>query len=99
MRRYEIMKNVRISLEVPDHLLRRTKSIAASRGVSLGQFVAEALRDKLGRVPATQPKRLTPPAGSKPWMKHFGKLKRVPKETKLIEKRIQDAFEHIDEEQ
>jgi hypothetical protein len=32
-------------------------------------------------------------------MKHLGKLTRFPKEAKLIETRIQDAFEHIDEEQ
>jgi hypothetical protein len=90
---------VRISLELPDRLLRRTKSVAASHGVSLGQFVAEALRSKPSRVPAEPPKRPAPAAESKPWMKHLGKLTRFPKEAKLIETRIQDAFEHIDEEQ
>jgi hypothetical protein len=34
----------------------------------------------------------------KPWMKHIGKLKPSPKETERIDKRIEEAFEKIDEE-
>jgi hypothetical protein len=81
---------VRISLEIPDILFRRAKSVAASRGVSFGQFVVEALREKLNPIPV---------AGPKPWMKHFGELKRLPREKEQIEKRIEDAFEHIDAEE
>jgi hypothetical protein len=81
---------VRIKLEISGFLFSRAKSVATSRGVSLDQFVAEALREKVNSVPG---------AGPKPWMKHFGKLKRLPNETEQIEKRIQDAFEHIDAEE
>jgi hypothetical protein len=77
-------------LEISDLLFRRAKSVAASRGVPLGQFVAEALREKLNP---------TPGAGPKPWMKHLGKLKRLHKETEQIKKRIKDAFEQIDSEE
>jgi hypothetical protein len=71
-------------------LFRAAKSAATSRGVSLSQFVAEALREKLGSIPAV---------GPKPWMKHLGKLKRFRNETKLIEKRIEETFEHIEAEE
>ena len=71
-------------------MFRRAKSVAASRDVSFGQFVVEALREKLNLIPG---------AGPKPWMKHFGELKQLPKEKKQIEKRIEDAFEHIDAEE
>jgi hypothetical protein len=81
---------VRIRLEISDLLFGSAKSVARARGVSLDQFVAEALREKVNSIPA---------AGPKPWMKHLGKLKRLPKETEQIEKRIQDAFEHIDAEE
>jgi hypothetical protein len=38
-------------------------------------------------------------AGPKPWMKHMGRLKGLHKETELIDKRIEEAFEHIDTEE
>lgn len=81
---------MRISVDISNVLFLRAKSAAASRGISLSQFVAEALREKLGSAPSVDPK---------PWMKHFGKLKRLHTETKLIEKRIEEAFEHIDAEE
>jgi hypothetical protein len=59
---------------MPDLLVSRAKSVAASLGVSLSQFVAEALREKLGSAPSAEPKA---------WMKHLGKLRRLRKETKL----------------
>ena len=80
---------MKITLEISDVLLRHAKSIATSRGVPLRQFVAEALWEKLSPIPGT---------GPKPWMKHMGKLKQLHNETVQIEKRIQDAFEHIDAE-
>jgi hypothetical protein len=34
----------------------------------------------------------------KPWMKHFGKLKHLPKATERLNKRVEEAFENIDRE-
>jgi hypothetical protein len=34
----------------------------------------------------------------RPWMKHFGKLKHLHKENRLLNKRVEDAFEKIDQE-
>jgi len=81
---------VRIVLEVSDRLFRRAKSVAASRGVPLVQFLAESLREKRGPPSA---------AGPKPWMKHMGRPKGLQKRTELIDKRIEEAFEHIDMEE
>ena len=80
---------MKTTLEIPDFLFRRAKSAAAERGIPLRQFVTEAVQDKLN---------LTFGARPKPWMKHFGKLKQFRKETKQIEKRIEEAFEQVDPE-
>jgi hypothetical protein len=78
---------MKTTLEIPDFLFRRAKSVAAERGIPLRQFVIEAVQDKL-KV-STQ---------AKPWMKHVGKLKHVRNERKQIEKRIEEAFERVDRE-
>jgi hypothetical protein len=87
---------VKTTLEIPDFLFRRAKSVAAERGIPLRQFVTEAVQEKLKTTPQ-----------EKPWMKHLGKLKHLglkhsekdrKKERKKIEKRVEEAFEHIDRE-
>jgi hypothetical protein len=80
-------KAMKTTLEIPDFLFRRAKSLAAQRGIPLRQLVTEAVQEKL---------RTSPSVAEKPWMKHFGKLKHLHKETKRIEKRIEEAFEQID---
>lgn len=78
---------MKTTLEMPDFLFRRAKSVAAERGIPLRQFVTEAVQEKL---------RIT--SQEKPWMKHMGKLKHLHKERKEIEKRVEEAFERIDPE-
>jgi hypothetical protein len=78
---------MKTTLEVPDFLFRRAKSVAAERGIPLRQFVTEALQEKLGTISA-----------DKPWMKHLGKLKDLHGERKRVEKRVEEAFEQIDRE-
>ena len=78
---------MKTTLDIPDFLFRRAKSVAAERGIPLRQFVTEAMQEKL---------RLT--LQEKPWMKHVGKLKHLRKETKQVEKRIEEAFEQVDRE-
>ena len=78
---------MKTTLDIPDFLFRRAKSVAAERGIPLRQFVTEAMQEKL---------RLT--LQEKPWMKHVGKLKHLRKETKQGEKRIEEAFEQVDRE-
>ena len=78
---------MKTTLEIPDFLFRRAKSVAAQRGIPLRQFVTEAVQEKLGTT-----------STEKPWMKHLGKLKHLGEEPKQIEKRVKEAFEQIDSE-
>ncbi len=73
---------MKTTIDIPDPLLRRTKSAAAERGVPLSAFVTEALVDKLS----------TPGGAEKPWMKSFGKLRSLHKETVRINRIIVEEF-------
>ena len=81
------MGPVKTTLEIPDFLFRRAKSVAAERGIPLRQLVTEAMQEKLKTT-----------SRERPWMKHLGKLKHLHKERKQIEKRVEEAFERIDPE-
>ncbi|PYV60245.1 MAG: hypothetical protein DMG96_02900 [Acidobacteria bacterium] len=78
---------MKTTLEIPDFLFRRAKSVAAERGIPLRQLVTEAVQEKLKVI-----------SGEKPWMKHLGKLKHLHKERTRVEKRIEEAFEQVDRE-
>ena len=78
---------MKTTLEIPDFLFRRAKSVAAERGIPLRQLVTEAVQEKL---------RAT--SQEKPWMKHLGKLRHLHKERKRVENRVEEAFEQIDPE-
>jgi hypothetical protein len=80
---------MKTTLEIPDPIFRRAKSVAAARGIPLREFVTEAVKDKL----ATESK-----AGERPWLKHMGKLKHLHKETIRINRRIEEDSEKIDPE-
>jgi RecJ-like exonuclease len=78
---------VKTTLEIPDFLFRRAKSVAAERGIPLRQLVTEAVQEKLKTT-----------SQERPWMKHLGKLKHLHGERKRIEKRVEETFESIDRE-
>lgn len=80
---------MKTTLEIPDRIFRRAKSAAAARGVSLREFVTEAVKDKLADGSK---------ARQKPWIKLMGKLKRLHKETVRINRRIEEDSEKIDSE-
>jgi len=81
------MGPMKTTLEIPDFLFRRAKSVAAERGIPLRQLVTEAVQEKLKTT-----------SRERPWMKHLVKLKPLHKERKQIEKRVEEAFERIDPE-
>jgi hypothetical protein len=81
------MADVKTTLEIPDVLFRRAKSVAAERGIPLRQFVTEAVQEKLDTT-----------SQYGPWMKHMGKLKHLHNERRQIEKRVEEAFEQIERE-
>jgi hypothetical protein len=80
---------MKTTLEIPDTLFRRAKSRAAERGIAFREFVTEAVKEKLSSEAKS---------GEKPWVKHMGKLKRLGRETKRINKRIEESSEEIDPE-
>lgn len=80
---------MKTTLEIPDAIFRRAKSVAAERGIPLREFVTEAVKDKLAD---------SGKAAVKPWMAAFGKLRRLRKETARINRRIEEEFEQIEAE-
>jgi hypothetical protein len=82
---------VKTTVELPDPLFRQAKSRAAERGQTLKEFMTEALRDKLQ-------KRDTPGVSEPQWMRGFGKLRRLHRETLRVQRSIEEAFETIEPE-
>jgi hypothetical protein len=80
---------MKTTLEIPDPIFRRAKSVAAARGIPLREFVTEAVRDKLAAEAQS---------GEKPWLKLMGKLKHLHKETLRINRLIEEDSEKIDSE-
>jgi len=80
---------MKTTFEIPDSVFRRAKSKAAEQGIPLRQFLTEAVEQKL---------RDSNGSGEKPWMKSFGKLKHLRKETARINKLIEEEFEKIEPE-
>jgi hypothetical protein len=75
---------MRTTLEIPDTIFRRAKSLAAQRGIPLRQLVTEAVEDKL---------KTSTSSAAKPWISTFGKLRRLRKETAKINRIIEEEFE------
>ena len=76
---------MKTTLEIPDAIFLRAKSIAAERGIPLRALITEALADKL-RADS---------GGIKPWMAAFGKLRHLRRETAKINRIIEEEFEQI----
>jgi hypothetical protein len=78
---------MKTTLEIPDALFRRAKSVAAQRGIPFRELVSEALGEKLAAGSAESP-----------WMQSFGKLRDLHKETVRIDRLIHQEFEQIEPE-
>jgi hypothetical protein len=86
------MVTVKTTIEIPDQLFRRAKAKAAERGQALRAFVTEALQEKLSNERA----RRGPDAPR--WMKGFGQLRRLRRETVRIQRVIDQEFEVVEPE-
>ena len=80
---------MKTTLEIPDPIFRQAKARAAESGIPLRQFITEAVADKLAT-------RL--PSQNKPWMRGFGALRHLHKETVRIQRLIDEEFEKIEPE-
>lgn len=78
---------MKTTLEIPDAIFRRAKSVAAQRGIPLREFVTEAVKDKLADTGKRQP-----------WRAAFGKLRHLRKETAKINRLIKDEFDQLESE-
>jgi hypothetical protein len=83
---------VKTTLEIPDALFRKAKSQAAQRGQTLKALVTEALQEKLaartGRAVSHEPE----------WMRGFGALRRLGRETARVQARVDEVFDVIEPE-
>lgn len=84
---------MKTTLDIPDPIFRQAKARAALRGISLRQFVAEAIEDKLAGPSSPRKSDAQPP-----WMRGFGALADLNEENRHVERRIAEAFEIIGEE-
>ena len=80
---------MKTTLEIPDPIFRRAKSVAAQRGIALRAFVTEAVEEKLA---ATSPNK------EKPWARLAGGLKHLHNETVRINALMKNEFEAIEPE-
>lgn len=83
---------MKTTLEIPDQVFRRAKAKAAERGQALRTFVTEALQEKLsgrrGEAPGYRP----------PFMRGFGQLRSLRKETARIQRVIEREFDVVEPE-
>jgi hypothetical protein len=75
---------MKVTLEIPDQIVRRARTAAAQRGVALRAFVVEAVEEKLASASRD---------GKKPWVRLAGGLKRH--ETVRINGIMKSEFESI----
>ncbi len=83
---------MKTTVEIPDSLFRQAKAAAAKQGTSLKLLLTEALKERLRQRGSG-----SPPA--RPWMRAFGGLRDLHRETKRVERIIAEEFERIDEEE
>jgi hypothetical protein len=80
---------MKTTLEIPDPIFRRAKSVAAQRGIALRVFVSEAVEEKLAAASQKE---------QKPWARLAGGLKHLRKETARINETMKHEFEQIEPE-
>ena len=80
---------MKTTLEIPDPIFRRAKSVAAQRGIALRAFVTEAVEEKLAAASQKE---------EKPWVRLAGGLKHLHKETVRINEIMNSEFEKIEPE-
>lgn len=83
---------MKTTIEIPDPLFRRAKAKAAERGQALREFVTEALQDKLSG------RSVRSGVDTPPWMRGFGRLRPLRRETARIQRVIDREFEVVEPE-
>ena len=81
---------MKTTIDIPDPVFRRAKASAAERGQALREFVTEALQEKL----AARGRRADTDAPA--WMRGFGRLRRLRRETARIQRRIDRELDVVE---
>ena len=82
---YALMKT---TFEIPDALFKRARSAAAQQGIPLRELMSKTLAEKLAAGNGEE----------KPWLKLFGQLRSLRRETARISGIIQSELDEIDAE-
>jgi hypothetical protein len=80
---------VKTTLEIPDPTFRKAKATASALGIPLREFVTQAVEEKLALGGRRQ---------SRPWLECAGELAHLHKETRRIQKIVDEEFERIEPE-
>lgn len=80
---------MKITLEISDPTFRLAKSAASALGISLHEYVARAVAEKLSHAGVSN---------AKPWLECAGELAHLHEETSKIDKLIREEFERIEPE-
>ena len=84
---------MKTTIELPEALFRRAKTMAAHEGVTLKQLLTEALESRLEVRRAAGNGKAAPR-----WMRAYGALRHLRHERKAIERAIESEFEKIEAE-
>ena len=84
---------MKTTIELPEALFRRAKSMAAQQGVTLKQLLTEALESRLDLRTSARNGKAAPR-----WMRAYGALRHLRQERKAIEHAIESEFEKIEPE-
>lgn len=84
---------MKTTLDIPDEIFRHAKASAALRGISLRQFVIEALEEKVSSLKTNQTV-----ASAHLWMQGFGMLADLREESRRLEGLIAGESEPIEPE-
>jgi hypothetical protein len=84
---------MKTTVELPETLFRRAKSMAAQEGVTLKQLLTEALESRLDARRTVHNGKDVPK-----WMRAYGALRHLRHERAAIERAIESEFEKIEPE-
>lgn len=80
---------MKTTMELPDTLFTTVKVTVASEGISMKEFLTQAIQMRL---------KMRPEPLEKPWLKAFGGLKDLHKENRKLDRLIADEFGQVDPE-
>ncbi len=83
---------MKTTLGLPDAAPRRAQAAADDHGVTLRQFITEALDENCAALP---PPGTSGRDADPPWMAGFGALAELREENRRIEALIEDEFEKL----